>query len=60
MKNEKPKTSNDAQQTSPAGCSLVLACNKSEKEERKVCDVCGHSNPESAALCEMCSNYLFD
>lgn len=29
------------------------------KDERIVCEVCGHSNPADNALCEMCSNYLF-
>lgn len=33
---------------------------QTEKEKTKLCDVCGHVNPEKASLCEMCSNYLFD
>lgn len=30
------------------------------KDKRIVCEVCGHSNPAENALCEMCSNYLFE
>ena len=30
----------------------------SERKKLVYCDVCGHANPEEAALCEMCSNYL--
>lgn len=29
-----------------------------EKKVLVFCDVCGHANPEEAALCQMCSNYL--
>ena len=28
------------------------------KEEKIICEVCGHANPEFAAVCQMCSNYL--
>ena len=24
-----------------------------------VCKVCGHKNPKSTGICEMCSNYIF-
>ena len=30
----------------------------SEKEGFIICDMCGHANPETAALCKKCSNYL--
>ena len=30
------------------------------KVEYVQCEVCGHKNPVTAGICEMCSNYLFD
>ncbi len=38
--------------------SLVFPLAVSEKPKMKICDMCGHANPESAAMCKMCSNYL--
>lgn len=29
-------------------------------DELIACEVCGHKNPKSTGICEMCSNYLFD
>ena len=37
-----------------AVCGAVLPL----KEEKVICDVCGHANPEHTAICKMCSNYL--
>jgi len=31
-----------------------------QQEETIVCDVCGHVNKKNVAICEMCSNYLFE
>ena len=28
------------------------------KEEKVICEVCGHANPEFVSICQMCSNYL--
>ena len=45
--------------TKPAGATTAATPDEAEKKpEFIICDVCGHSNPEDAALCKMCSNYL--
>ena len=36
---------------------IIIPCRTDEKKFQ-VCDMCGHANPEHAAMCEMCSNYL--
>jgi hypothetical protein len=46
-------------ESQPCGVPVYVPI-QTEKEKTKVCDVCGHVNSEKAALCEMCSNYLFD
>ena len=28
-------------------------------QQKQVCDVCGYANEKGAALCKMCSNYLY-
>ena len=28
------------------------------KQEKVICEVCGHANPEFTSICTMCSNYL--
>lgn len=29
------------------------------QEQLVICKVCGHSNPSTNGICEMCSNYLY-
>ncbi len=29
-----------------------------QKEEKRVCEVCGCANDKQALMCKMCSNYL--
>ena len=60
MKNEKAKSLEKTQQTPEQVYPFVLACPNEKVENKKVCDVCGHPNSEDSALCEMCSNYLFE
>ena len=40
----------------PEQSTLILTQEK--KEERIICEVCGHANPHDTAICKMCSNYL--
>ncbi len=35
-----------------------VVLNLEEKPQLKICDMCGHANPEHAGMCKMCSNYL--
>ena len=36
---------------------IIIPC-KTEDKKFRICDVCGHSNLDNVAICEMCSNYL--
>ena len=54
MKKEDLK--NQASEETSITIPLVRCENK--QEERIVCPVCGHPNPEFTAICKMCSNYL--
>ena len=36
----------------------TLILTQEKKEERIICEVCGHANPHDTAICKMCSNYL--
>ena len=55
-KNVTPTAQASAQEAS--GNIAFVPCAVSESKKFKICDVCGHANPESAALCKVCSNYL--
>ena len=36
----------------------VVLSNEIFHKKFRICEVCGHTNLESTAICEMCSNYL--
>jgi ribosomal protein L40E len=40
------------------GNVAFIPCSVPQANKIKICDICGHANPETAALCKMCSNYL--
>ena len=54
-----PKTDLPSGENQPA-TGIPVFISPPEKQTYIVCDMCGHKNPENTALCEMCSNYLFD
>jgi recombinational DNA repair protein RecR len=56
-KSKKELSSTQSTFAAQNGQALVVPL-ASEKKKYAVCDVCGHANPEEAAMCEMCSNYL--
>ena len=52
---DKTNTANNANALDSASCPPFVV---EKKILYKVCDMCGYVNPETAALCKMCSNYL--
>ena len=53
----KPPIIPNNNETKGSTTQIVIPC-KTEDKKYRVCDVCGHSNPDNIAICEMCSNYL--
>ena len=41
----------------PEQGAIIIPC-KTEEKKFRICQVCGHANDETEALCTMCSNYL--
>ncbi len=50
----KAKTSSEQPEQ---GAQIIIPC-KTEEKKFRICEVCGHANAESEAICTMCSNYL--
>lgn len=53
------ETKNGGETPRPEGNSCICLDVRQPEPQKNVCVVCGHSNPQSVSICEMCSNYLF-
>jgi len=55
---DKKETAASATQEQISKLSACAPFIVESKKLHKICDMCGHANPETASMCKMCSNYL--